>query len=213
MNRWTRALAVTLTLGVISAANHVHAEMSNAQRARAEARLIREAKALFTLVLTENLSNAANLRSLESQQVCEFDRAWDTTPTPTEIARTELGLKIHAALLATPNDIKLEDILDPDGKAGGAFCNAEEIRRGRDEQLKAFRDNQIDRVAHHYTTYTFPIFDENYQKAIVIVTGSAVGAQAHNGPRINYVYSQYAVVYTKVNGSWHHSKTIILGIT
>ena len=92
MNRWTRALAVTLTFGVISAANHVHAEMSNAQRARAEARLIREAKALFTLVLTENLSNAANLHSHWnlSKFVSSIWRGTQLQPLPKSPHRTRL---------------------------------------------------------------------------------------------------------------------------
>jgi hypothetical protein len=121
-------------------------------------------------------------------------------------------LKIRADLLAPPNEIKPQDILDTDSKAVDAFCSAEEAKKEKDERLKAFQDNQGDHFSFHHTMHTFPVFDANYHKAVVIVTGSAIGG-SRDTSRLNCVYSIYLLVYLKINGSWHHVATKILTIT
>jgi hypothetical protein len=193
------------SLGVASAAIFLVAGGA-VQADEADARLAKEAKALFRVILLKE----------QGWRRCGFAMTWLSYPIPAQIARRHFGLTLHAELSAPDPGINPPDILDPENKNAEAFCGLDEQKKADDEGRKAVEGGADTSPGRSVVDYAFPIFDMNFRKAVVIEehaltagwrqTASGV-KQTHGGVGID------AVVFAKVRGIWRETARETLGTT
>lgn len=165
---------------------------------QAQERLALEVRGLFA-VIAEGQSE---------RERCTLLNKWSEEPIPTYIAAQAFGLKVHAAPIADfdlTQTVSLKEIIDPANRNPAAFCDHDERNKVREEGNAKFKSGAIDSYSHRAVSYTFPIFNHSFNKAVLIVTsGSTGGNHSGIGGKVNWWASLYqtARIYSKVAGKW-----------
>jgi hypothetical protein len=173
----------------------------------AQDRILSEARSLFSQILPD--------LKFEPGKCATSDR-WYEYPIPQYLGAKYLGLKILADLVPPsyqPN--KPAEVLDADDKMGGSFCGkdeADEMQKAARLQIKwrpeasagAIEPPSIVVRAPAFQ-FTFPVFSQNFDRAIVAVVSNHLeltrdddGAiQRNDHPTAGWAYS-----YEKRDGRW-----------
>jgi hypothetical protein len=168
-------------------------------------RLKREAISLFQAVLQEELDGKPDQ--------CQFRTKWNDYAVPSSIAHEYFGVKVPADLTPSSEAGEPEDILDPTGTIRDAFCDElnddlrlayviESFRRGEPTAEVSPRSHsswiEIFRREH-----TFPIFDKDYRRAVIISTGTRRFWYKRDGRfRGGLEGGAFASIYQKRHGRW-----------
>jgi hypothetical protein len=160
------SFALVLSLCVYGAAGVAAAcatEMDIWQKTRE--RLKREAIELFRVILQDQKEQPAP---------CEFRAKWLKYPIPAQY----FGSHFHADFVPSNIPAHPAEVLDPSGAMGNAFCNEaeDELRLSflvESLQRKELRDDKdpkslLNGFAVTRREYTFPIFDKNYRRAVIV---------------------------------------------
>jgi hypothetical protein len=189
---WFAGLALCFSLqGTVKAEN---------QR---DAQLKAEAKLLFTAVLADE----------QPSQPCQLVSSWDNYPIPEAVARKYLGLRLHAELASPQTDTTPYEILE--SAESKFFCGADEASNFVSEQLKQFEAGTETILYISSTKHTFPIFSDDYQRAVLVVSGSRStwrrtpeGIRSLAGEAAGSVW-----VYQKRGKAWRRVTTVQLFVT
>jgi hypothetical protein len=171
---------------------------------KARERLNREAIELFRVVLQD---------SKEKPGPCEFRAKWLEYPVPAQYFDSRVRADFVPLATADP-----AEVMDPSSTMHEAFCNeaddelrlsflVESLRRRelRDEKDPTRRLNWFEISRRDYT---FPIFDKNYRRAVVV--GSYVRRFWYWHPngqfRPGIESNVGALIYEKRNGRWRFIK-------
>jgi hypothetical protein len=175
-------------------------------------RLASEATALYARVLEKEKPPTDR---------CSLNSEWNNDPIPEYVARKHLGLKLHARLAAPYHRSKPAEVLDPAGKMHAAFCTGQEWREYEERLLKEFTDKftkentppDITKNIRTHTrfTYSFPLFNENFDRAI-IVQGWSGSSWTWGSPYLEkdqgrkmfggFAGSVHAYIWAKKDGVW-----------
>ncbi len=160
------SLVLVLCISVYSAAGATAAwatELDVWQKA--QERLQREAIELFRVILQDDKEKPAP---------CEFRAKWLEYPIPAQYFESKLSADL------VPSNIPADpvEILDPSGTMEKAFCNEadDELRLSflvENLKRKELRDENdpkslLNGFAIDRREYTFPIFDKNYRRAVIV---------------------------------------------
>lgn len=173
----------------------------------AEDRILSEARSLFSQILPD--------LKFEPGKCATSDR-WYEYPIPQYLGEKHLGLKILADL-APPSyqQSKPAEVLDADGKMGGSFCDkdqADAMQKAAWLQIRWLPEASAGTaeppsivVRAPAFQFTFPVFSQNYDRAIVAVVSNhlqltrdddgAIHRSDH--PTVGRAYS-----YEKRDGRW-----------
>ena len=172
-----------------------------------EGRLIREAKVLFQLVKADESSHPALER-------CGVRADWDTTPVPDYVAHEQFGITIRAGLSAPTQNSTPAEVLALGATAEDIFCSAVEAKKYANEKLSLVKSGQSNGESAKFISYTFPVFNAGYTKAVVIYTDSSIIWTPANADRHGTIeFAVVAFVYTKAKGRWHKAARIELSVT
>ncbi|MDR3450099.1 MAG: hypothetical protein P4M15_10210 [Alphaproteobacteria bacterium] len=171
-----------------------------AHAADGNSRLAQEAKALFAFALADD----------PSPQHCEYSAIWATDPIPEFIARAHFGLTLHAGLAPPDSAGKPQDVLDPVGKYTSAFCSPEETSRYETELVGSLGANPQANVLISHTTYTFPVFDANYQKAAVVASHMKVIQTPSGATKYPLQTDSVVLIFVKARSKWRLVETKLL---
>jgi hypothetical protein len=132
-------------------------------------RLASEATALYARVLEKEKPPTDR---------CSLNSEWFQYSVPEDVARKHLGLKLHAQLAAPYNTTTPAKVLDPAGKMREAFCSADELDKYLKQAMNALRTKLIAenarpdglqvKLRHTRGDYSFPVFNENFDRAIIV---------------------------------------------
>lgn len=139
-------------------------------------RLIAEATTLYAKVFESEKPPAER---------CSLNSEWYNEAVPEYVARVHLGMELHADLVAAYHDTKPAEVLDPAAKMGVLFCSDDELRKHRERATSALQakliaenaqpDASTSLVHHTRIDYSFPVFNETFDRAIIVCrwTGSS----------------------------------------
>jgi hypothetical protein len=163
---------------------------------------IAEAKLLFRKVLADE----------PSPERCELDSTWGRYPIPESVAREHFGLTVHAELSAPIFGPLPKDILDI--AADGEFvCSEDRAKSIESERLREYRSSGDTRLLLiRRTSYTFPVFGDDYGSAALVVSHNAHGwTRMPDGVKnLPAVGVGYVAIYRKIDGSWRRVTTFYL---
>jgi hypothetical protein len=178
-------------------------------------RAIREAKALFDVAIGDksNLFKPPGAR-------CRFDTQWpkatggELPPTniPGVLARQYLGLRDHAPLVHPSIAPSLQEILDPEAEHPLAFCSDDSRRNFTEEHRRNVESGEEEDYWTFHDTYSFPLFEKGFRKAIIIVTHSSGLFHNRSGGWPGFINCA-AEVYTKSGREWRLVKSVELCVT
>lgn len=166
---------------------------------KADARAIKEAQALFRVVMADEPRPVA----------CQFGTEWSQTALEEPIALEFFSLKLRTGLVAPkPAKLGLKDILDPDGQWSEAFCSTEEGKKQFAEWLSAFKSGSDTSAQTRQVEYSFPIFDDRFGKAIVLSSLSETHWGFKNDLSLTRSFEtrHSAQGYAKIKGKWRKVK-------
>ncbi len=172
---------------------------------KARERQKQEAINLFRVVLQDDEEKPAP---------CEFRAKWLEYPIPAQY----FGSKIPADLVPSNIPADPSEIMDPSGTMREAFCNEaddelrlsfliESLRRKELWDEKNSR-NRLNWFKIFRREYTFPIFDRNYRRAIIVSSGlERFWYWKPDGPfRHGLHLMGGASIYEKRKGRWRFIK-------
>ncbi len=172
---------------------------------KARERVKREAIELFRIILQDDKEKPAP---------CEFRAKWLEYSIPAHY----FGSHIPAGLVPSNVPTDPEEIMDPSGTMREAFCNeaddelrlsflVESLRRKelKDEKKPTGLVNSF-RIFRR--EYTFPIFDKNYRRAVIVSSGlERFWYWKPDGQfRFGIEMMGGASIYEKRKGRWHFIK-------
>jgi hypothetical protein len=179
------------------------------------ARAIRETRALFDVAVGDKskLFKSPGAR-------CRFDTEWpkeiaeDLVPKfiPDALARQYLGLRAHASLVRPSEAPSLQEILDPQAEHSLAFCSENKRSDYIEEHRKNVESGEEEDYWRPHDTYSLPLFDKTFQKAIIVVTHSSGVFHNRAGGWPGFLNCA-AQVYTKSEGAWRLDKAVKLCVT
>jgi hypothetical protein len=179
-------------------------------------RLKREATKLFQSVVKHEAVK---------RDRCSLDSEWldHVYSVPYEVAKQHFGLTIHADLVATDHATKPAEVIDPAGTMTEAFCNDEDATKRTNALREEFKRGSLTENGHLGSRlwitrigYSFPVFDRDYKRAIIVVSASGRGAYKtpDGGVRGYPAEGQLSVeVYIKRKGVWRFLAREVLGQT
>jgi len=177
-------------------------------------RIIRETKALFDMAIGDksNLFEPPGAR-------CRFDTQWPKasggelpTNIPDALARQQLGLREGAPLVHPSVTPSLQEFLDPEAEHPLAFCSDETRRNYMEEHRRNVESGEEEDYWTLHDTYSFPLFDKEFRKAIIIVTHSSGVFHNRSGGWPGSINCA-AQVYAKSEGVWRLVKSVELCMT
>jgi hypothetical protein len=172
---------------------------------KAQERLKQEAIELFRVVLQD---------SKEKPAPCEFRAKWLEYPIPAHY----FGSQLSADLVPSSIPADPAEILDPSGSMREAFCNEvdDELRLSflieslRRKELRDQRNpkNLLNWFRISRREYTFPIFDKNYRRAVIVSSnmGRSWYWKSDGQFRTGIENDVGASIYEKRNGRWRFIK-------
>jgi len=171
----------------------------------ADERASREAKQLFSIMLAHDPECCTAVPQPFAPKRCELDASWSEIKLPEYVARKHFGFQLHADLSASTNT-KFRDVIDPQRKFDDAFCTAEEKKNFHDDAMREFQNNNSPFVHISHTSFSFPIFDTSYRKAIVIFSrwGSSQRDKSVGARRAPFYGHTDALIYVKTGGEWKY---------
>jgi hypothetical protein len=171
-------------------------------------RTAREAGELFQFIMSKEQHAAER---------CQFDNTWARYPVPAFVARAHLGSKLHADLSAPFDSRDFHKTIDPENKVPFAFCSSDERKAYIAERVQTFEAGTAPRMeAVKKTEFTFPIFDEQFRTAIVVVIYTSTDGRfrLNNNTHTQEPFlAVYANVFRKDGGMWRLKISEMLGIT
>jgi hypothetical protein len=205
------AILAGLTFASFTAADETE---DDKLRTQLRERMILEATALFAKVLEHDKP---------PEEPCSIDSKWYTEPVSEDIARKYLGLKQHANLLGSHYGSTPAEVMDPGKKTQRSFCTWEErkaLHEGEEElasKLTKEKAQPGDYARLHSPIeiyYSFPVFDEKFEHAIIVVLSS------HGGWSWGYANklvmtaggSIHADVWAKIDGIWQYEDSEEIGV-
>ncbi|WP_148210590.1 hypothetical protein [Beijerinckia indica] len=202
----SRSLLFGSFLVAFNIASHDVVKAEDAEEIKLEeeqARLKKEAEDLFRSVLADE----------PKAERCEIEAEWGEYSIPESVARQYLGLKIHADLSPPYSETKPylgmapKDIIHP---SNDALCSKESTK----EREKASGINEDKAIDIHHISYTFPVFDDNYNIAIIVITSIYWSYRSIPGAGIIKMPPEgegSAAIYAKsLDGVWRRITTINL---
>ena len=170
-----------------------------------QAQLKKEATDLFRSVLADE----------RAPQRCEINAAWDTYPIPEEVARQYLKLKLHAQLSSPFSATSVEDIIHPSETE--VICSEDSATKLNVERENAFAVSNDKNLYTLGTTYSFPVFNDSYDTAILVITHTERFSYHPSVGTIKTAPMEavgYAAIYTKSeDGVWRRIRTVDLFVT
>jgi hypothetical protein len=160
-------------------------------------RLTREAIALFRHVQ----------RPPQLDGRCAIASEWNKYPVDSSTARQYLRSNTHADLVAPHVRVDAESVIGPDGSRSHRFCTNDEWTHFAGQASEAFKNNPeyIRTYSVHRVEYSFPIFNQNFTRAVIVIGYSATGgSRSESGDRMLAHMSGNggAAVYEKRGGRW-----------
>ncbi|MBZ6074762.1 hypothetical protein [Microvirga puerhi] len=149
---------------------------------------------------------------------CEFQIDWHDYAVPEEVARSYLKSTIHADLVPPHHATTPAEILDPAGAIREAFCTEEEEKKWQSSLVEELSAKDVASksgdgpASSQFSTlrreYTFPIFDKNFRRAVIIVSGiERSWSRRPNGQIGRWMHLMGgASIYEKRNGQWRFLK-------
>jgi hypothetical protein len=122
-------------------------------------------------------------------------------------------LRLHAELSSPQTDTTPYEILE--SAESKFFCSTEERRKSGSERFKQFEAGTETSFDISSTKYTFPVFSDDYRRAVLVVSGSrSTWLRTPEGIRsLAGEAAGYAAVYEKNGNAWRRVTTIELFIT
>ena len=151
-----------------------------------------EAVGVFRTIMAED----------DEPQRCQFDVAWYRYPVPGWLAREELDVTLEKGVVAPSEPVPFIDALDPDRRARQAFCTLSDFNSA---SISAKGDAPVRR-----TSYTFPVFDKDFERAVVIVREDYLGSGPNRSGSFIYIA---AFVMKKTGNAWKIGNMIKLVVT
>lgn len=138
---------------------------------------------------------------------CSLHAIWDTRSVARTTARTHLGIRVVADLVAIDQGTAPAAIIDPQNRSPGQDCNDHERQRAHDARLEAWRrDPSASRQLRLNTIrYTFPVFNTDFSRAIIVVSHHAViVTRSDDGTETRSSEGDgSAQIYVRRGGRWH----------
>ena len=159
---------------------------------------------------------ATLLAKLPPPKRCEYDETWSSDGIPDYVARAEFHIAVKAGLNPPSMTPDLITVLDPEHRKADSFCTKEVLKTYTAEKANAFEHSSDQSMAIQRTLFSFPIFNDSFSKAIVVVEGLSLDSRFRmNGKVGRHPTAAYASaeVYRKIGGRWRFVRSIELGIS
>jgi hypothetical protein len=174
--------------------------------------LIREARAVLTIAIGDE----DRFFKLPGAR-CALDTSWPkiyrgtfgmpaTSEIPDALARQYLNLRAHGTLYAPDVDVTLQQLLDPKNQHATAFCSEDERRTFIVEHRGKVESGEDEDFVTSHETLSFPVFDDDFRNAVIIVISSWGVFHNHHGG-VPGIINCAAEVYSKENGVWRLVKS------
>ena len=197
MFRPPRTLLFLVALAALLDRVSAHAE-------EADARLIREARELFRVIKAGELPPGSERCSVEPQ--------WSSASIPEEIARAQFGLRLHGNLAAPLQGSNPVQVLELGNDSKTIFCDEREQKAYRESRIASLASGRENSIFLGTSSYTFPVFNDAYTKAIVIHSsfGSSWYRDESGVHADTLGFGSTALVFGKRKGRWQQTASISL---
>ncbi|MCB8823140.1 hypothetical protein [Microvirga rosea] len=174
--------------------------------------LKREATALFQGIIKDQTIVRGH---------CSLGSTWISDPVPYDVAHQYLGLTVHADLVPMYHGREPAEVIDPAGTMKEEFCDDDEASKRTNALLEEFKRNSLKTENGHLERslrikrleFSFPVFDQDYKRAIIVVSGSEIGRYRRQDGAVGSYPAEVlltAVIYVKQDGVWRWQATEFL---